>query len=99
MPRHVTEIAEKWRDPHPEGIAKNYVPPGKYTRAEILDIVRTAWARMPASVGWDLLDSERKCTYFDLAVTLCNQPVGNTADQMEREIIAALQEHIAKGTP
>lgn len=85
MPKHVTETARLWRDPHPEGIAKDYVPSGRYTRADILAIVRTAWRDHYGKPKWDDLDAERKCAYFDLAVTICNQ--GSATNPWEKAIL------------
>lgn len=77
--RHVTETSLKWKDPHPEGISKHYVPPGRYTRDEILAIVRTAWRESGRKPKWDELDSDRKCTYFDQAVEICNNSLATSA--------------------
>jgi hypothetical protein len=84
--RHVTETSRLWKDPHPEGIARYYVPPGRYTREDILAIVRTAWRDEYGTPRWDDLDSERKCTYFDTAVTVCNQ--GSPSNAFEERILA-----------
>lgn len=76
----------EWRDPHPEGVAKNYKPQGgtsMYTREDILEIAELAWdSLLDKSVSWLELDASVQRNLFDTAEVILHKGAPSTAFEL-----------------